>query len=261
MSKKDLLSLIPESNHLITLPLSKMEIKVTPFKHGSMKNLLLIVKDLDKVKKGGTKKMLSALNDILQSCVKESVTGDRVDIRKLHIADYIYMMLYIREISKGEETRFIYNCRSRECSGNKELVFKLDDCELVNAENKDTEKIKIEFDEENFVIFHINSFTFNVLFQNAGMFGSEIETGDETTNYYASFINAIEDKDGELNDNLSLESKRTFLQHLTNIQIKALVDHVENPPMLEWKNIFDCDVCGTENHAIMDNIMHFFSIS
>lgn len=261
MSNQDLLTLIPECSHLITLPLSKKEIKVEPFKHGSMKNILLIMKDIDKVKKGGTKKMLSALNDVLQKCVKEDSTGEKIDIRKLHVADYIYMMLYIREISKGEETQFTYCCREKECRHEKDLVFKLDDCELFNEDKKETEKIKIEFDEENYIIFHVNSFSFNVLFQNAGMFGSEIETGDETTNYYCSFIECIESKDGNLYDNLSLSQKRMFLEKMTNIQLKPLIDHIEKQPMLKWKKVFECEKCGVENHAIMDNIMHFFSIS
>jgi len=257
MSNLNLFDLIPKIRYTVELPVSKKEIEVEPYKHGNVRSILLLMQDFKQRKQGHMKKALQSMQKIVEDCILPDAKGDKIDVKKLHIADFVYVMNYIKAISNGEESSFFFRCDTENCKQEKKIDFVLDDCEVKNLENKDIDKIEIEFENQDNIFLHLKPFTFQIYIDNARFFGQEFIEGNEATRYYASFIDAIEGK-GQIFDNMKKDNIVKFLDALYECDLKKLIDYINNVPMLVWEKKYECEKCGKINHIKLEHPTDFF---
>ena len=259
LNQLDVLSIIPEIRYTVTLPVSGKTIEVEPYRHGNVKSILLLIEDFKSRKKGHAKKALNSMRNIVASAILPDATGEKIDVMKMHIADFVYTMNYIKSISSGETSKFYFKCCNPECNHPKEFDFTLEDCEVKNLENKEVKTVDIDFEEakDKKITLHVKPFLFETYFKNAKFFGKEFEEGDEATRYYASFIEEIE-SNGAITNNLKQEVAVKFLDKLFEKYVKMLVNYINESPGLKWYKEFDCEKCGTFNKAKLEDPTDFF---
>ena len=259
LNQLDVLNIIPEIRYTVTLPVSGKTIEVEPYRHGNVKSILLLIEDFKSRKKGHAKKSLNSMRNIVASAILPDVTGEKIDIMKMHIADFVYVMNYIKSVSSGETSKFYFRCCNPECKHPKEFDFVLDDCEVKNLENKNIKTVDIKFEEieGRDIVLHVKPFLFETYYKNAKFFGKEFEEGDEATRYYASFIEAIE-SNGQMSDILKQDVVVKFLDKLFEKYVKILVDYINDSPGIKWYQEFDCEKCGTFNKAKLEDPTDFF---
>lgn len=256
MSNFNVMELIPVIKYAVELPFSKELIEITPYKHGNVKGILLLAEDFKKREKGFMKRALNSMKNMVQDCVIPDVTGKRRDVRDLMIGDFVYLMNYINKVSEGDDNIFYFNC-PKKCKSKKEVIFKLDECEIKNIENKLINKVTTNFPNGDEIILHVKPYTFQTLLENADFFGQEIRTGEESTAFYASFVDAIEGK-GQISDNLSKDIKVKFLSALFEFNMKPLVEYIDNSPFLYWEKEVECDICGHVEKLKLKDPIDFF---
>jgi hypothetical protein len=262
--KHEIFDLIQEINYPVTLPFSGISLTVTPYKHGDLKPVLRLFEEYKRRKRGHLLKALSAMENLVQRCIKPDVTGQKINVRSLQIADFAYLMNYLKSISDGETSTVSFHCIDKECDGLETFNFIIDDCEVINLENK-TRQIEIKNGSKNLQLF-LKPYSFGTLISNSELFASEIETGDEITKFYASFVDGIgavvknaEGKEEEkVYDNLPPQIIIKFLDEFTEAQLKPLVDYIENCPKLRWYKERNCEKCGLKIKAKIEEIMDFF---
>lgn len=242
-----LLELIPEIYMPITLPYSKKEISVRAYKHGDSKHLLRANEEAKTRKKDKGKLILVTIEQLLQKCIKEEV-----EVKKLNIVDFVYLMNYINYISKDSEPELVFKCA--DCGKKKEFKFNVNECQVINTENINP-NIEMNIGNKKIILL-MKDYTFELLLQNGDMFEDK-KTGNEVTQFMASFVDAIE-IDGELVE-FKIEEIITFLDSLPMNMIKPINDYFENIPKLSWKKQFTCE-CGLINDVELSEIFDFFSI-
>jgi len=255
-----LLSIFEEDWNLITLPFSDKEIECKAYTHKAVKNIIQSAVKMKDRKKGHVKQSLNTLRNLVQSCIKPDETGEPIDVRNLLIGDFTYVMLYLKTISSPDKSKYKAECANDQCKFIYTIDFDIETLEFLNKENlKNERKIDLKQNSNVFSI-EMGEYTFNTMLDNADLFGAEIETGDEITKFYCSFINSIivGDTVFESND-LNVATKMAFLDKLSDNDLLPLVKYIEEQPKLFWKTTFECPICGEKNELVLENTLDFFS--
>ena len=125
----NLMELIPQFYIPITLPYSKQEIQIRSYTHNDAKQLLRAHEEAQSRKKDKGKVILTTLQQLIAKCIKEDI-----EVNKLNIADFIYVMMYINSISKESSSELVFKCS--ECQKKKTFMFDINECVIKNEENK-----------------------------------------------------------------------------------------------------------------------------
>ena len=198
-------------------------------------------------KKDKGKLILTTLQQLIQKCVKEDI-----DVKKLNIVDFVFVMNYINYISKDSESDLIFKCA--DCGAKKEFKFNINECTVINHDHTNNE-IVLDIGNKK-IVLQMKEYTFEQLLLNGEMFDDK-KTGNEVTQFMASFVDAIE-IDGELKE-FKMEDVVTFLDNLPVTMIKPINDYFDKIPKLNWKKEYVCE-CGCENDVELTEIFDFFSI-
>jgi hypothetical protein len=87
----------------ITLPLCKAKVKFRPFIVKEEKNMILLRESKDKT----AQDVLNCIVDVASGCI-----SNKLDVKKIPLADLEYLFLNIRSLSKGKTSRLIYRCEN-----------------------------------------------------------------------------------------------------------------------------------------------------
>jgi len=248
---KNLLELIPEIYVPVTLPLSKKELHVRAYKHGDTKHVLRAHEESKDRKKDKGKLLLSTLEQLVSKCIKEPIY-----VHDLNIVDFTYLMIYINSISKESSTELVFSCD--ECKKKQTHVFKLEECVVENEDKAESSRNVTLTLGSNVIDIAMREYTFGMLVENSVIFSDGKKTGNEMTEFMASFIEGVE-FNGEYNDKWTMQEKCEFLDALPVTHIQPLSDHFDNIPKLHWKKEYECS-CGHSVVAEIKEILDFFSI-
>lgn len=262
--ENDLLSRLTPEQFLVKLDVADKEINIRPFEHGDSKAFLQILSKYkgQKKPKGFQKEIVFAQKNLLQRCIIGDVTGDKISVENLAIADFVKVMIELKRVTTGEQTPLRYKCVNPECEDEtltpyiKDFVFNVNECELQNIEMIDKNIVEVENGNDT-MKFHMKPYTFKLMYDNIDIFSSEVEDQDKINGFYADFIEAIEFSD-KTYDNLPRATKIEFLNKLSPKKIKKIVEYVDEQPKWFWEKKWECPVCGAKNKSTLKEISDFF---
>jgi len=259
----DLLSILQPEQYPVTLEIINKEIMVKPYNHGETKAFLELIDDYKKNKTGGMKKLFLAQKNLIDSCILADATGVKpIHSEQLHRADYVKLMVELKNITHGEQSIIRYRCSNPDCKDEEtqqpyiqSFEFHLPEAELKNKERKDF--VEIEFQNGTKIKINMKPYTFDILLANAELFEAKIPTFEMIDRFQASFIDSIEV--GEIiHENKSMEEKIAFVSKLIPKYKKVIAEYIKNEPMYEWKKEWSCPVCSAKNVSIMREVQDFF---
>ena len=251
----------PESYPLFLDILDK-EINVKPYSHGDTKAFLELIDDHRKKKKGGMKKLFYAQKNLIDACILPGTTGEKpVKAHDLHRADYVKLLVYLKNITHGENTKVNFRCSNERCEDDTKqrfiqtLVFGLDDCTLHNKERNPV--VQYTMEDGTTVLFNMKPYTFGLLIDNAELFETEIPSIELVSRYQASFVDSIEVNGDPMGD-IPFTKKTEIMTAMLPKYKKHLAEYIEKEPMWTWENTWECPVCGATNRSVLDGISDFF---
>ncbi len=228
----------------ITLPLSKKELKYTPFTVKEQRNLLLSLET------GDIQTMEKNIEQVLKNC---TIT-EGIEISKLPLIDVEYYFLHLRARSVGEIVENQYVCNNevdgKQCGNNIKVSFNILDIPVtINEDVTDTIKltdniiIKLKYPEYSVVKRMENSetvtdFAFNLIIESIDY----IHDGEQY--YYAS-----ETDPAELVE---------FVNSLNTEQFAKIENFFNNLPSLRKDLKVKCPKCGFEHEITIEGIESFF---
>jgi len=261
--KEDLFSRIGVTKHLIHLDVLNKDIEIRPYAHGDTKTLLAILSKYQNQKnpKGFEKDIVYAQKNLVENCILGDITGEKINILDLPVADYIKTVIELKRFTTGETTPLRFKCVNEDCEDEtkqryiKDFVFDVDDCHL-NSEQKDKKTIEIEMGGQN-VKFHMREYSFGILFNNIEFFSGNLKDQDKINSFYVDFIDSIEFPDKSF-DNLPKEMKIEFMNKMTPKQTKEIMEYANLRPKYIWEKEWECPICGAKNISALREVSDFF---
>ena len=218
-----------------SIPSTKQDVKLTPFKVGDEKVLLMASESKD------PQQMVDSLKSVLSNCV------EGVDVNKLASFDLEYLFLKLRSISVGESVDVGIKCAH---------------CEAINNVNVDLSSIKVETPENHNNIIKIdNDIGFKMKYPDV----SEIAVGDidDFENILNVIINSVETVYyGEEVIEVGIDEKndlKDIINNLTSTQFQPFQEFFTTMPKVKKDIIFKCKECGEDNKQVLEGLASFFS--
>jgi hypothetical protein len=231
-----------------TLPISKKVVKYRPFLVKEEKIILLAMTAED------PSELIEAMKQIVSLCTEGTVRPEKISLTDLN-----YLMIKIRACSKGEIIELVLKCKNsvpqedneggtRPCGYSNEVSVNLNDAVV----SSNIPEKKIEINDTMGVI--MKPITLSVL--------DGIDVDDSPTqSLIRSIINSIDTiYDGEeifSSEDYTTEEIVTFVDSLTQDQLRKMVDYVENQPNVKIDIDYKCGSCGVERKIEVDNIQDF----
>lgn len=227
------------------LPGSGKEINYKGYSTNTIKELLMFEQEEDPLMEEG----------ILDELIKLSVTDKGLDIDSMYVADRYYLLVKIREATKGSEYQFQYKCPN--CNSQLLRSIDLNDM-IVKKPEKIEEKLYILNDN---LIFTMNHPTrkkqkemYSVIDKNESNTRKRI---DMSLAFLASHVIKIESPDGE--ENTDPAELIEFIGELPESELKKFRDWQEkNGFGLNLEQEISCTRCGEKRKQTLP-MMDFFS--
>lgn len=223
------------------LPSTGKPIKFKPFQVREEKALLLAQQSDDK----GI--MADTLKDVVKHCIV-----DELDIESLAMFDLEYLLLQIRAKSIGEIVALIFSCDI--CNDPKAKVkINFDLTELkVNKDPNHTNNIKL-FDDTGVVLKYPDVSAISKF--------DRIED-DDINGIFDLIISSIDyvysDNEFFYAKDQTRQELHEFINNLTQVQFKELVNFFETMPKLRQDVKYTCPVCNKEHNKYIEGIDSFF---
>lgn len=223
------------------LPSTGKVIKFKPFQVREEKALLLAQQSDDK----GI--MADTLKDVVKHCVV-----DDIDVESLAMFDLEYLLLQIRAKSIGEIVALIFSC---------------DTCVDPKA------KVKINFDLTQLKVKKDPNHTNTIkLFDTTGVVLKYPDVSaisqfdrlddDDISGIFDLIISSIDyiysDEEFFYAKDQTKQELHEFINNLTQVQFKELVNFFETMPKLRQDVKYTCPVCGKEHNKYIEGIDSFF---
>jgi hypothetical protein len=236
--------------HNITLPISNLELVVTPYltKH---ERLLLKAKESK-----DTEEIISVITQILEDCT------DNYDVKKLPMADIQFLLLKLKAFSSGEIVELNMRCQNKLPSteeggdtvkcGHKTLI----EIDLNTEVQYDTDGIAdshIELGDGIGIVMQPPSFK---IFKTILM--APDSKADQLFTILADCIEYIWDKDEKYSD-WTEEEIQGFIDSLSNKHMETVKNYLESIPSMLVKKDFKCESCGYTEEIVLDDIFDFFT--
>lgn len=241
------------SIHEILVPSYKRNFKFRPFLVKEYKALLLAESSANPVEK------LDTLTAIVQNCCLDD---DPLDVKKLAVFDFEYLLIKLRAISVGNEVPLDARCQFDEAHKDKpertrhtEVYLNLDNVKVVGLENYNTE---IKLDDKTMVIMKpptveflskirkdVDKDNLELLTEQIALQIDKIATDEE--------VYPVADS-----PDFSLKDVEEWLENLNNEQFNRLNAYFHSIPYccveLEWT----CPDCGNLNRVVLQGLDYFF---
>lgn len=272
MSNNELLSRVKTAKFPVSLKILGKDVYIRPYTHGDTKPFLELVEEFRKNKKGAIKKLFIAQETLLNGCIlADPITKEKLNALDLHRADFVQLMLELKNITKGELSKVKFQCSNEDCvdpSTEKPYIqtfdFKFEDCELIGNRGLNDDSFKVETrlinedgTEGDIVIFHVLPYTFRIMFENSDIFDENAVKPNVLAKFYSSFIKAIEFSD-KIYENLPKTHIIEFLDLLPEKVLAPLVEYIDKQAIWHWKQTWQCPICGTNNTSVLKDISDFF---
>ena len=222
----------PTFNEVV--PSTKQKVKLTPFRVGDEKVLLMASQSKD------TKQMLNALKTVIENCVSG------VDVEKLAPFDLEYLFLKLRAVSVGETSEIGVACK--ECNTSNKIVIDLTKVSVKENKNH-TNIIKIDKD----LIFEMKYPDTNALSED------DLADVEKIFDLIASSVTKVFHGENvyEVSE-VDKEDLKDILNSLSTKQFEMVQDFFTTMPKLAKDIIFTCSHCKTENKSTIEGLSSFF---
>lgn len=223
------------------LPSTGKTIKFKPFQVREEKALLLAQQSDDK----GI--MADTLKDVVKHCVIEDI-----DVELLAMFDLEYLLLQIRAKSIGEIVALIFSCDT--CNDPKAKV----------KINFDLTQLKVKKDPTHTNTIKLFDTTGVVLkYPDVSAISQFDRLGDDDINgIFDLIISSIDyvysDDEFFYAKDQTKQELHEFINNLTQVQFKELVNFFETMPKLRQDVHYTCPVCNKEHNKYIEGIDSFF---
>lgn len=221
----------PTFNEVV--PSSKKKVKLTPFRVGDEKVLLMASQSKD------NKQMLNALKTVIGNCVSG------VEVEDLAFFDMEYLFLKLRSVSVGETSEIGVQC---------------EECKEVNKMTVDLTKVKVHEDKDHEKVIHV---TKDIILE---MKYPEVETLVGLDNSIEKFLDVVCQSVDKLyhGENVyeitpaDYDDVKNILNELTSKQFEIIQNFFATLPKMKHDVDFKCKDCGHENHKSIEGLASFF---
>ena len=220
----------------VELPVSKQKIKFRPFLVKEEKILLLAneSKDPDII-----------IDSILQ--VLEMCTMNKVNVRKLPVADCEFLFIKVRANSIGEVIEGTIECKK--CNSTQDYPILLDN---ITVENNAKDKI-VKLDKDTIV-----TMKYPTLEIGKGL--SKLKDTDIPLALVASMIESISMKEKVYDvTDYPKETIITWLENCSEAQVQIISEFLAGLPKVVYRDEQKCKKCGADIHVYVEGIEPFFS--
>lgn len=216
------------------VPSSKKKVKVTPFRVGDEKALLIASGSDSK------RAMYQALKQVMENCVKG------VDVEELTPYDIEYLFLRLRAHSIGETTELGLGCI---------------ECKTVNRFAVDLSTVNVEFNESHTDKVKItDEITFILEYPDPEIIMDlDIENPDDALEIMVRCVKIVYDGEEKYDiDPTDWPEVKTLIEQLTSDQFKSLRLFFDTLPKVSKHIEFECGSCGHHNKQVIEGISNFF---
>lgn len=246
------LPVINSVQYEITLPVSKLKIKIRPFMAREEKILLMAMENKDIQ----VNEIKNAIIQITENCI----VSEKIDVNSLTSIDieYIFMQLRKRSVSELIELQYnlreTFDCGADKCPESIKVAIKIDDIKLMQSEN--VKKI-IKLNDTVGVVLKPMSF-------NSSMMIAEddgIKQSEKLFEIIAMMINDIFDGDELINVN-DIPKKELINWVETSFSHSALEEtlgYIKELPYFSSDINVVCSVCGKTKTMDVKGMIDFFT--
>jgi len=218
------------------VPSTKTKVKLTPFRVGDEKVLLIASQSKD------TKQMVVALKNVIKNCVEP------IDCNKLAPFDLEYLFVKLRALSVGENTTVGIKC---------------DSCEDVNRVEIDLSSVKVSENKDHSNIVKISdNLTFEMKYIDLENIDPNFSAEDVETVfdlvarsiskvYYGDDIIEIGEAD--------IKDMKGILNDLSSKQFNIVQEFFNTAPKLRHNVDFKCKKCEKDNKQTLEGFASFFT--
>lgn len=222
----------PTFNEVV--PSTKQKVKLTPFRVGDEKVLLMASQSKD------TKQMLNALKAVIENCVSN------VDVEKLAPFDLEYLFLKLRAVSVGETTDIGIKCEK--CDEITKLKVDLTKVKVVEVEGH-TKTVELSKD----LIFEMRYPDVEVLMD---------LNANDVEKFFDVVCNSIEKvyhgEDVYEITYADYDDVKNILNSLTSKQFESIKNFFMTLPKMQHNVKFKCKACEHENDRMLEGLASFF---
>ena len=216
------------------VPSSGVKVKLTPFRVGDEKNLLIAAQSQS------THQMNLALKSVIANCV----TG--VKVEDLEQYDLEYLFLKIRAKSVGEFSTVGLNCS--QCETTNEIKIDLETV-VVDQSKQHSDMIKIE-----------DKLAFKMKLPDTEQL-EKIDLTDPESVMDVIVLSVETVYTGEESIEVGpsdREELKQLIESMTSTQFQKFQDYFDTMPKLKKEIDFVCGSCGHENHVTLEGLASFF---
>lgn len=233
----DITNLIVIPEYIITLPLSKKEIKFRPFLVKEQRLLLQAQEEKN------DKQTVNAIVSILKSC-----TFGAIDIETLNITDFEFLLLNVRSRSAGSNVNL--NVKCKHCQTSNEVNFSIND--LTLTENASVAN-PVEISEGFFIEMVYPSAATILKF-------SRSNKEEQTINIVKSCLKSIiHGESVYLLENQTSEQITKFIDELSADQLEKMIKFIESMNTNYLPVEFDCQACHENNKVRFEGLLELFT--
>lgn len=231
-----------------TLPVSTLKIKYRPYL--VKEEVIMLTANTSEDKNDN----INAVTQVLNNC-----TFNKVDINKLSITDISWLLIKLREVSKGEIIDIGITCANvvddEPCGKYIQTHANLKEIKVDDI--KDTKEVKIQLSERLSIgLKYVGIKSMNAIFS------SDLS---DTDNMFDVMIDAIDyiydsvDDKMYTHDEFVREDIIEFLEQLTTTQIEKIGEFLESVPKVKLDINFECPKCANKETITMDTLTDFLA--
>jgi hypothetical protein len=233
--------------HTVIIPSTQKTITIRPFLVKEEKILLTAMES------GDTDDIANATKQIVSNCI---VTPG-VEVDKLEIFDFEYLILQLRIFSIGETTKIrflpVQNTTCPECAKHREVEVNLKNAKVEHIDSVD-KKVKLT-DTVGLQLKYPTAKHFALL--------QAAKTKNDLTNIFKliwACVDFVYDADSITSaKDVSTQEGIEFLENLSGDQFKSIETFLANMPKLEQKISIKCSQCSFQQDYVLSGLEDFFA--
>lgn len=237
-----------------TLPVSKEVITYRPFMVKEEKSILLARKTSE-----NPVDILETLIDAMKACITQP---ENFDVRGMNYVDYRYLIMKIRNQSKGSDISGKLECR--ECKNKTDVTFDFETAvRIINNEPENMpDKIMLQ-DDIGFIprmisIQDVIDLSRRLKLKENENIEAKLQSDPDTAfRFMACSIKAIFDADN-VHTGTPEEFEAYIEAEFTEEHLMILANYMKNLPRLQMDLSFDCPACKAHNEVIVEGDTDFF---
>jgi hypothetical protein len=221
----------PTFNEVV--PSTKQKVKLTPFRVGDEKVLLMASQSKD------NKQMLSALKTVIANCVSG------IEVEKLAHFDLEYLFLKLRAVSVGETSEVGIKCES---------------CEHINKITVDLTTVNVHEDKSHTKIIKItNDLIFEMKYPDVDVL---VNMNNDIERFLKIVCNSV-DKVYHGEDIYEItesdhDDVKNILNNLSSKQFNIIQNFFTTLPKMKHDVDFKCKKCSHDNKKTIEGLASFF---